>query len=191
VVTASNDHHLSIDRYVLLFGGVWYLKEETGYELTMALSSKLARPMMAAMFVVGALDALGDPDSKVETAEPGTSEVVPPLGLPEDTAKLVRLNGAVQLTAGTLLGLSRLPRLSAGALAMSLVPTTLAGHRFWEETDKQKRVNDQTHFFKNLAMLGGLVLAAVDTEGRPSVPYRARKAVRKVPDVLPVPGQAT
>ena len=31
-----------------------------------------------------------------------------------------------------------------------------------------------THFFKNVSMLGGLVLAAVDTEGRPGVAWRAK-----------------
>jgi hypothetical protein len=34
-----------------------------------------------------------------------------------------------------------------------------------------------THFFKNLSMLGGLVLASVDTEGKPGVAWRASHAV--------------
>lgn len=66
------------------------------------------------------------------------------------------------------------------ALAGSLVPTTLAGHRFWEETDKQERAAQQIHFLKNLSMLGGLMLAALDTEGRPSATLRVRHAVRRM-----------
>jgi uncharacterized membrane protein YphA (DoxX/SURF4 family) len=31
------------------------------------------------------------------------------------------------------------PRLSAAVLAGTLVPTTLAGHRYWEIEDKQER----------------------------------------------------
>ena len=38
------------------------------------------------------------------------------------------------------------------------MPTTAAGHRFWEETDPEARANQQIHFFKNLSMLGGLIL---------------------------------
>ena len=36
------------------------------------------------------------------------------------------------------------------------------------------------HFFKNASMLGGLLLAAVDTEGKPGVAWRARRAAADV-----------
>jgi putative oxidoreductase len=36
------------------------------------------------------------------------------------------------------------------------------------------------HFFKNVSMLGGLMLAAVDTEGKPGVAWRARRAAKDV-----------
>ncbi len=36
------------------------------------------------------------------------------------------------------------------------------------------------HFFKNASMLGGLLLAAVDTEGKPGVAWRARRAASDV-----------
>jgi uncharacterized membrane protein YphA (DoxX/SURF4 family) len=70
-----------------------------------------------------------------------------------------------------------MPRLAAVALAGSLIPTTLAGHRFWDESDPTQRSAQQIHFAKNLSILGGLILASVDTEGRPSVMWRGRKAV--------------
>ena len=63
------------------------------------------------------------------------------------------------------------------ALAASLVPTTLAGHAFWQETDPAAKAQQRIQFLKNLAMLGGLLLAAADTGGRPSVPWRAKRAV--------------
>jgi uncharacterized membrane protein YphA (DoxX/SURF4 family) len=61
-------------------------------------------------------------------------------------------------------------------LAASLAPTTVAGHRFWEYDDKAQRQQQQIHFFKNLSMLGGLILAAMDTEGRPGLSWRTRHA---------------
>ena len=129
------------------------------------------------MFITGGLDSLRHPASKVPAAEP----IAPPIAkrlpyLPEDPEALVRINGAVQVGAGLMLALGRFPRLSAALLAGSLVPTTLAGHRFWEEEDDTRRAQQQVHFFKNLSMLGGLILAAVDTEGRPSLAWRARHA---------------
>src|SRR5205807_669938 len=57
-------------------------------------------------------------------------------------------------------------------------PTTLAAHRFWEEEDPELRSQQQVHFVKNLGLLGGLMLAAADTEGKPSLAWRARHAGR-------------
>ena len=39
-----------------------------------------------------------------------------------------------------------------------------------------------SNFLKNAGLLGGLLLAAVDTEGKPSVGYRARRAAHKAAD---------
>ncbi len=142
----------------------------------MSLTRMIARPMMASMFVTGSLDALRHPDAKVPAAEKVAPKLAAPLRLPTDVATLVRINGGIQLGAGALLALNRLPRLAATALALSLVPTTLAGHRFWEETDKQPRAQQQIHFLKNLAMLGGLLLAATDSGGGLSPRWWAHRA---------------
>ncbi len=81
----------------------------------------------------------------------------------------MRVNAAVQVVGGTLLSLNKFPRLAALALAGSIVPTTLAGHRFWEENDPTSKTSQQIHFFKNASMLGGLLIASVDTEGKESL----------------------
>jgi uncharacterized membrane protein YphA (DoxX/SURF4 family) len=129
------------------------------------------------MFITGGLDSLRHPASKRPAADPIAPRIAAKLPyLPEDTEQLVRINGAVQLGAGLMLATGRLPRLSSALLAGSLVPTTLAGHRFWEEQDDTKRAQQRIHFFKNLSMLGGLMLAAVDTEGRPGLAWRAQHA---------------
>jgi hypothetical protein len=68
--------------------------------------------------------------------------------------------------------------LAALALIGSIVPTTYAGHRFWEESDDVAKQQQLTHFLKNLGLLGGLILAAVDTEGAPSISWRAKRRAR-------------
>jgi uncharacterized membrane protein YphA (DoxX/SURF4 family) len=98
--------------------------------------------------------------------------------MPAETEQAVRLNGAVQAVAGTTLGLGLLPRLSALVLAGTLVPTTLAGHRYWEIEDPELRAEQRVHFLKNVTMIGGLMIAACDTAGSPSLAWRRKKASR-------------
>jgi putative oxidoreductase len=133
--------------------------------------------MLASIFIVQGLDSLMHPDTKAPAAE----KVVRPLAervpvVPDNVEQAVRLNGAVQLVAGSLLAIGKFPRLSAAALAASLIPTTAAGHRFWESSDKQERGQQKVHFLKNVTMLGGLLIAASDTAGNPSIAWRGRHA---------------
>ena len=159
-------------------GGVeGVLFRQIGYMPTMSISRRLARPMTAGIFIVGGLEAMQNPEGKVKKAEPVAVPLAKSLGLPEDPVTLVRINGGIQVGAGVLFALGRFPRLAAAVLAASLIPTTYAGHRYWEEVDDQARANQRIHFLKNLAILGGLIIAAFDTDGRPSVGWRARQGL--------------
>jgi uncharacterized membrane protein YphA (DoxX/SURF4 family) len=140
----------------------------------------LARPMLASIFVIQGMHSYRNPERVSMLAEP----VVAPLreripAMPTETEHAVKINGAVQAAAGALLGLGVLPRLAALAIAASLVPTTLAGHRFWEFKDPQDRAMQRIQFLKNLTIMGGLLLAIADTNGSPSLAWRRRHA-RKV-----------
>jgi uncharacterized membrane protein YphA (DoxX/SURF4 family) len=151
----------------------------------MTLVRLAARPLLASMFVVGGLDSLRTAPAKAGAAEPVTERLVPLLQkvvpqLPDDPTTLVRLNGAAQLVAGLALATGRMPRISSAVLAATLIPTTAAGHRFWEEKDPGKKKAQRVQFFKNASMMGGLMLAAVDTEGKPGVAWRARRAAADV-----------
>lgn len=145
----------------------------------MALVRMFARPMMSSMFVTGGVNSLKNANHLAAGAQPVTDRLQPliaktslPLSL--TSKQMVQLNAAVHVVAGAMLATGRAPRLAGAVLAASLVPTTLAGHRFWEESDPQSRANQRVQFFKNVSMLGGLLLASVDTEGRPSLAWRAR-----------------
>jgi uncharacterized membrane protein YphA (DoxX/SURF4 family) len=82
--------------------------------------------------------------------------------LPADDELVVRGNAAVMVVGGTLLALGKAPRLSALALAASLVPTSVAGHRYWAIEDPAARKQQRIQFHKNLAMIGGLLFAILD-----------------------------
>ena len=88
--------------------------------------------------------------------------------LPDDDELLVRANAAVMVVAGALLAVGKAPRLSALALAGSLIPTTLAGHSYWKLEDPQARKAQRIQFHKNLALLGGLLFIVLDQPQRDS-----------------------
>jgi putative oxidoreductase len=145
----------------------------------MQILRAFARPLLASIFVVQGYDTFRQPERVAPLAEP----VVRPLAermpaVPANTEQAVRVNGAVQMVAGSLLALGRWPRLSALAIAATLVPTTIAGHRFWEAEDNATATQQRIHFLKNLTMFGGLLIAAADTAGNPSAAWRTRHAVR-------------
>lgn len=145
----------------------------------MTVLRALARPMLASIFIIQGYDTLRHPARVAPAAEPVVrklSERVP--AIPAQAEQAVRINGAIHLAAGSLLALGRLPRLSALAIAATLVPTTVAGHRFWEADDEGSARQQRIHFLKNLTMFGGLLIAAADTGGRPSLAWRARHANR-------------
>ena len=139
----------------------------------------IARPMLASIFAVQGFDTLLHPERVAPRAEPvvrPVADLVP--GVLGNTEQAVRINGAVQVVAASLLAAGKLPRLSALAIAATLVPTTLAGHRFWEAEDDKDRAQQRIHFLKNVSMLGGLLIAAGVTAGRPSLAWRGRHAAK-------------
>ncbi len=131
--------------------------------------------MLAGIFIVQGYDTFRHPEKVAPRAEPVVRPLAErfPSAVPAKTEDAVRLNGAVQMAAGACLAAGWFPRLAALTLAGTLVPTTAAGHRFWEAEDAD-RAQQRIHFLKNLSMFGGLLIAAGDTSGQPSLAWRAR-----------------
>lgn len=149
----------------------------------MAISRLIARPLLGSIFFYAGFNAVKDPEPMKEKARKVTDLVSPiarqrGIPVPTDPALAVRLNGAAQVAAAAALATGRAPRLSAAVLAGSLVPTTYAGHAFWDETDPAARGMQKVQFAKNLSLLGGLLLAALDTEGKPGVAWRVQHGAK-------------
>ena len=140
---------------------------------------RLARPLLAASFVSAGADAALHPLPKAEGLRPLVQRIAPPLHLPQDPEVFARANGAVMAGAGVLLALGRLPRLSSLALVATLLPTTYAEHAFWQEKDPQAKRAQRALFLRDAGLLGGALLALVDTEGRPGLAWRGRRAVQQ------------
>jgi putative oxidoreductase len=151
----------------------------------MTVTRLLARPMLASMFVTGGIASLKNAEGAAQAAKPVTDKFVPKVqqvvpSAPSDPKTWVRINGVTHIVAGLALATGRAPRLAALTLAATVVPTTIAGHPFWQENDPGARANQKIHFFKNVSMLGGLLIAGVDTNAKPGLAWRARRAASDV-----------
>ncbi|MGW1742008.1 DoxX family protein [Nocardia sp. NPDC001965] len=160
------------------------------------LLRRLARPLLASAFVVNGVESLMHPESRVKEASTLVNKGKETLpsdiagNLPEDPSTLVRVTAAVQIAGGTLLALGKAPRPAALMLAATVVPATVTEQNFWAENDPQRRAAKRTAFLKDVSLLGGLLIAASDTAGKPSLGWRGRRAARRaattVSGALPV-----
>jgi uncharacterized membrane protein YphA (DoxX/SURF4 family) len=131
---------------------------------------RLARPLLGAAFISSGLEAWQGIDRRASRAESyGASSPV----------TVSRTVAATQVGGGILLALNRMPRLSALVLALTVVPEAVTGHDFWTEKDADTKRAQRSLFARDLGLLGGLLVAAVETGGRESVPHRAKRASRQ------------
>jgi len=124
----------------------------------MPVVRSLGRAAVGASFVTLGWDPFLEPGPRTVKAAA--------LGIPRPELA-VSLNGAGMVVAGVALATGVAPRLSAALLAALLIPTTLAGHPFWNESDPKARALQRIHFFKNLCMLGGALEIAAGGRRRP------------------------
>ena len=135
----------------------------------MSLSRTLARPLLSAIFISSAIPMLKD--------QSYLHGPIRDAGLAEPEL-LAKTHVYANLVGGLALATGRFPRLAALGLAANLVPTTLVGHAYWSAPEDQKTVQ-KINFFKNVSLLGGLVLAAADTGGRESIPHAVSRVSKR------------
>lgn len=153
------------------------------------LIRRIARPMLSAAFIARGVEALRSPKPAADAARPtleGLSKLPDPVGtnVPTNAETVARATAAVQIGGGLLLATGKLPRLASAALALSVVPGSLGGHTFWSETDPQRKADERRAFITDVSLIGGLIIAAVDTEGKPSLGWRGRRAAHKVSEAV-------
>ncbi|CAN5919690.1 hypothetical protein BH23ACT10_BH23ACT10_35420 [soil metagenome] len=108
----------------------------------------IRRLLLGTIFLFSSVNAIQNAEQMTAPAEA--------LGLPEPET-MVRLHGGVNLLGGLMLALNIKPKLASWAMIGNLIPTTLGGHQFWEESDEGAKINQMTHFLKNVSLLGGLL----------------------------------
>jgi uncharacterized membrane protein YphA (DoxX/SURF4 family) len=149
----------------------------------MTLLRAAYRTMLASYFISSGVKAVRNPAPLAPLAEPLADKLVPFVKkyapseiagyVPEDPKTLVRLNGALQIAGGLALATGRGRRVGALLLAGSLIPSTLAKYPFWSQSGEEAAAS-RSHFAKNVSILGGVLLASRDTEGKPGIAWRAQ-----------------
>ncbi|MDN8579555.1 DoxX family protein [Corynebacterium bovis] len=121
--------------------------------------ARLGRLALSPIFLVGGQSAFSNAKAMAPMIEQKAKQVgLSNLPVPAET--LIKVNGAGMMVLGTALGLGIAKKPAALGLVLSLIPTTLAGHAFWEEESEGDKKGQLIHFLKNTGLIGGLLAVA-------------------------------
>jgi uncharacterized membrane protein YphA (DoxX/SURF4 family) len=153
------------------------------------LIRRIARPMLSAVFIGQGVETLRNPKVSLDAAQTAVTalQTLPdPIGgkIPSDPETAARINAAVQVGGGLLLATGKLPRIASAALAFTVIPGSLGGHLFWNEADPELKVQKRRGLLTDLSLLGGLIIAAADTAGKPSLGWRGRRAAGRISEAV-------
>ena len=155
----------------------------------MSIIRGLGRTMFASYFIVKGTNSAMKPESCVEDAEPVADRLLPLMQralpasvgayIPEDTKTLVRITGAAQAFGGLGMATGLARRVGAGVVATTMVPHVLASIPD-KSLPRDERAAARSVLLRNVALLGGAMMASRDTAGRPSLAWRAGDTQRRV-----------
>lgn len=142
----------------------------------MSLLRFAARSMLAGYFVADGVTAVSHPEPLVDqtagmaqTVSKTVRRLLPESlkdKVPDDPATYVRIHGAIQVAGATMLATGFLRRFGAGLLALAYLPRVIAAR------PRRAGAADR-RFLRELALLGGVAIAAMDTQGKPNLAWLA------------------
>jgi len=145
--------------------------------------------MLASFFVVNGFKSARKPDQFVADAEPIAQKFVPLAQkvapptvsnyIPEDTKTLVRYTGIAQVIGGLGLATGIGRRGCSALLAATMVPHVLAS-RAPQDATAEQRTAARSVALRNVALLGAVLIASRDTEGHPSIGWRAEREQQRL-----------
>lgn len=153
------------------------------------LIRRIARPLLSAAFIGQGVETLRNPALSLEATEPTVAalrQLPGPYGdrIPSNPETAARINAAVQVAGGALLATGKMPRVASAVLAFTVIPGSLGGHLFWAESDPDRRAQKRRDLLTDLSLLGGLIIAAADTAGKPSLGWRGRQAAGRLSEAV-------
>jgi putative oxidoreductase len=120
----------------------------------------LSRVLMSVVFLLNGLGIINQAVAAKELIEHGAPASVVPL--------LMLIARTIEIVAGFSLAFGIYPRLAAVAILAFLFPATLTAHAFWQVSGTAAFTLQLLNFFKNTAMMGGLMFIAA-TRSQPAL----------------------
>ncbi|WP_346844517.1 DoxX family protein [uncultured Rothia sp.] len=149
----------------------------------MSLVRKLARPLLASSFVLSGIDRLKNAEdfSHLKKAIDVAAKSNPQLSALKGQEKLLGqgLAGA-QVLAGSLFALGKLPRFSSLVLLATGATNAYVEYAATEATTAEAKKARTRSALTHGSLLGAIAITAVDTDGNPSLAWRANKFGNKV-----------
>lgn len=143
----------------------------------MTLVRVLARPLLASSFVLTGIDRLRHTDATATALRPTldriTKAVPAAASATGNEQRVAKVLGAAHLGAAVLLGIGRFSRLSATVLVVTSALNAIVEFNNADSSTSKARKDRRNQLIKNLSLMGAVLLAAVDTNGRPSWAWRA------------------
>ena len=140
--------------------------------------------MLASFFVVNGAKSALKPDQFVDDADPIAQRFVPLAHrvapptvsnyIPDDTRSLVRYVGIAQFIGGLGLATGIGRRGCSTLLSLTMVPHVVAS-RSPKGASPEQRTAARSIMLRNVALLGAVLIASRDTQGRPSLGWRAHQ----------------
>lgn len=133
----------------------------------------LARPLLAAGIIASGVNSFRNAEQTATVIAPAVAQVEK--AAPEarrytaDRVRIAKILGGAQAAAGLLLATGKLPRLSSAVLISTQAVNTWVEH----QASADNSALQTQGLLKNISLLGGVMLATVDTEGKPGLAWRA------------------
>ena len=153
----------------------------------MSLSRFVARSMFAGFFITEGVKAVTKPAEIAPDAEAFTSRIAPLVQralpadissyVPEKAETWVRIGGVAQIAGGAMYATGIGRRLGALLLAKASV-LNIAIAAPGKDATREAKEAARPDVLRNVAFLGASLLAMQDTEGRPSLAWRADQAAK-------------
>lgn len=149
----------------------------------MSLVRRIARPLLAAPFILEGIRTAYQPEREIDVypqAFEAVDSALAKTSTPDflDARTIIRVSGAVAAGAGILYASNRCPRLAAATLLVTTSVGWAGRKRIWELSGEE-RMQELQSILTDAGLLGGVLLAVVDHDGRPSVGYRVEKFVER------------
>ena len=149
----------------------------------MNLLRAIARPLLAAPFILAGLDAATAPEHHRKRAE-NLYSLAEKAGLkielsPSATDSVAQATGVAMTAAGAALAIGKLPRFSAATLAALQLPLALANNPFWTYEGTERR-NSLVNLAGAAGLIGGALIASADRVGKPSLGWLASKKAEEM-----------